>query len=72
MGMIQVIRRIAQVKQRLVEIAGEIEELEQSDVNTLRLRAEEVEAKGRDLLAEMAQGLDEGLKQARELLEALA
>lgn len=56
--LIRVIRKIAQVEERLERIDAEIETLRSSDLWELRLKVESAENEGRDLLAEMAEGVD--------------
>jgi hypothetical protein len=70
--LVLIIRKIALVKERLIALRSEIAGLELSDLNLLRLRAEESESSGGDLLGEIAANLEEGLAQARRLLAELA
>jgi len=69
--LIRIIRKIAQVEERLSAIEAEIKELKASELYQLKTKVEEVEGDGRDLLAEMAAQVDEEIAEARERLEAL-
>jgi len=68
--LIRVIRKIAQVEERLQAIERGIAKLKGSELYKLKLRAEEAERQGRDLLREMASELDEQISSAREELRA--
>jgi hypothetical protein len=70
--LIQIVRNISKVRLRLKQLTTDIIELEGSDSNVLRLRVEEAENSGHDLLGEMALKIDNGLANARELLESLS
>ena len=52
--LVRVIRKIAQAENRLRSIEREIAQLAESDLYTLKTKAEKAEDEGRDLLAEMA------------------
>lgn len=69
--LIRVIRKVAQIKKRLIAIENEIQDLKASDLYRLWLRVKEAEKQGRDLLAEMAARLDADIAKARERLQAL-
>lgn len=56
--LVRVIRRIAQVKRRLVAIETEIEELQRTDLFELQTQVKSAQAEGRDLLGELAAELD--------------
>jgi hypothetical protein len=56
--LVRVIRKIAQVEDRLERIGTEIEDMQKTDLWGLRLKAESIEKEGRDLFAEMAAGVD--------------
>jgi len=71
--LVRVIRKIAQVEERLRAIEVEINQLKKSDLYKLKAKAEEAEKEGRDLLADMAKQLDEqnadALKRLAEINE---
>lgn len=69
--LIRIIRKIAQVEDRLRVIEAEIAQLNESDLYQLKTRAETAEKEGRDLLAEMATRLDSEIAVARERLKIL-
>lgn len=68
--LVRVIRKIAQIGDRLKAIDAGIARLEASDLYTLRGQADQAKEKGRDLLAEMAARLDQQVADARERLRA--
>ena len=51
--LVRVIRKIAQVYNRIYEIKIEIANLKKSELHELKTRAENAEIEGRDLLAEL-------------------
>lgn len=67
--LVRVIRKIAQVESRLQQIETEIAQLKSSDIYQLKVRAEEAEAQGYDLMAWMCADLDDKIAQARRRLE---
>lgn len=69
--LIRAIRKVAQIKRRLIAIEKEIQDLKASDLYRLWLRVKEAEKQGRDLLAEMAARLDADIAKARERLQTL-
>jgi hypothetical protein len=66
--LVRVIRKIAQVENRLRVIETKIAHLEESDVYQLRTEVEAAENAGRDLLAEMALRVKEKIALANERL----
>ncbi len=70
-ALIRVIRKIAQVGERLQEIETEIASLEGSEFYQLKLKVEEAGREGRNLLNEMASQLDEEISFEREKLRNL-
>jgi hypothetical protein len=70
--LVRVIRKIAQVKRRLVEIDEEVRQLEKSERFQMKSRVEEAAAEGRDLLQEMAEDLDSQIAGSRERLKNLS
>jgi hypothetical protein len=64
-------RKIAQIKDRLKEIATRIGELKKSDLYQLMLKVEEADRKGRDLLGDMAKDLHGRIRDAEKLLDSL-
>jgi hypothetical protein len=55
----RIVRQLIQVKERLSAIKMEIAEIRRSSLYQLKLKVEEADANGSDLLAEMAQFLDQ-------------
>lgn len=70
--LVRVIRKIAQVRARLNAIEVEMTRLKGSPLCALKAKVEEVEAEGRDLLAEMTAALDRQIANAREELARIA
>lgn len=69
--LIRVIRKIAQVEERLRVIEAEMAELEASDLYQLKTKVEEAENKGQDLLVEMAAQVEGQLVEATRRLAAV-
>lgn len=69
--LIRVIRKINQVKGRLSEIEAEINLLKESELYQLKIRVEEAENQGWDLLSEMATHLDEQINVAKKKMEKM-
>lgn len=69
--LIRVIRKIAQVENRLTTIDAEIARLEKSDLYDLKNQADQAEKEGRDLLAEMAARTDQQVVEARGRLRSI-
>lgn len=69
--MILLNRRIAEIKERIVEIRADIEEITGSEVYKLRLRVANAESMGVDLLAELVSQVDRQIRKARNRLEHL-
>lgn len=69
--LVRVIRKIAKAKKRLPVIDNEIRQLKQSDLYQLKIKVEESESQGRDLLGEMASQLDKQIAFAQERLRNL-
>jgi len=70
--LVRVIRKIAQVERRLVEIDKEVLILEQCDHFKLKAKTDEAAARGRDLLQELAATLDSQIAIARERLQSFS
>ena len=70
--LVRVIRKISQVRERLRLIEARLDELRKSDLYQLKMRVEEAEAAGRDLLAEMASSLDWRIAAAQIELNAIS
>ncbi len=70
--LVRVIRKIAQVRRRLDIIEGEITCLTASDLFHLRVEVEQARAEGYDLLADMADEIDDRAAAARSRMEAVA
>lgn len=67
--LIRVIRRISQARGRLAEIEAELQELLRSDLYQLKVRVDQAQSHGRDVLREMISKVDEQIAQARRRLE---
>jgi len=63
--LVRVIRKIAQVEDRLKAIDAEMARLEETDLYQLKTQVDQAEEEGRDLLAEMAAGVDQQVAAAR-------
>ncbi len=68
---ILLIRKIAEAKQRLVEIESEVDEITASETYKLKIRAANAEAIGVDLLADLIAQVDRQIGKARNRLEHL-
>lgn len=69
--LVRVIRKIAQVKNRLRAIEINIAQQEESDLYQLKTKADAAEKEGRDLLAEMASKMDEQIALANRRLSEI-
>ena len=69
--LIRIIRKIAQVEERLSAIDIAIAGLESSDLWLLREKVEDAEKEGRDMLAEMAISIESQIVEAKNRLEDL-
>lgn len=69
--LVRIIRKIAQVEERFRTIEIEITQLKESDLYKLKLKVEEAEKQGQDLLAEMAKQLDKQISDARKRLTTI-
>lgn len=70
--LIRVIRKIAQIEKRLVDIDGEMEQLNTSDLYQLKAKADEARTHGRNLLTEMAGQIEQEIAGAKKQLAAIA
>jgi hypothetical protein len=70
--LVRVIRKIAQVEGRLVEIDKEIGKLEKSERFQLKAKVDAAAIEGRDLLQEMAKTLDAQISVSLERLQSLS
>ncbi len=66
--LILLLRKIAEAKQRLVEIEADIAEITSSEIYKLRLRVEQSEAIGIDLFADLISQVDRQIKKAQNRL----
>lgn len=69
--LVRTIRQIAQSQQRLQRIEDKLQQLSQSDLYQLRMKASKLEHLGQDLLLEMAQRFDQEISIAQQQLNAL-
>lgn len=69
--LIRLIRKIAQCRQRLIAIEKEIQLLEDTELYQLREQVISARDLGQDLLADMAQHLDEQISEAQQRLNEL-
>lgn len=69
--LIRIIRQIAQGRERLKIIQTEIQLLEQTELGQLRKKILQAKENGQDLLADMANELDEQINNLKEKLEQL-
>lgn len=67
--LIRVIRRISQARGRLAEIEAELQELLRSDLYQLKVRVDEAQSHGRDVLKEMISKVDDQIAQAKRRLQ---
>ena len=67
--LVRILRKIAQAEGRLGHITTEIKELLESDLYQLKMKAEESEARGQNLLAKMAARLNDEISRAQKQLE---
>jgi hypothetical protein len=67
--LVRVIRRISEARSRLSEIEAETQELVRSDLHQLKLRVDEAQKHGRDVLKEMVAKVDDQIAQAKLRLE---
>lgn len=70
--LVRIIRRTARVKRRLGDIDRSLEQLEQSELYRLKVKADEKSKLGADLLQDMARRIDERIARAKQKLEELA
>jgi len=70
--LVRVIRRVSQARSRLAEIEAEMQELLRSDLYQLKLRVDEAETEGRNVLNEMIAKVDEQTALAKQRLESPA
>jgi phage shock protein A len=68
--LVRVIRKIAQVENRLRAIDAEIARLEESDLYHLKNQVDQAEKEGRDLLADMAVRVNQQVVDARRRLRS--
>jgi hypothetical protein len=69
--LIRIIRQISQAKARLVAIEQELAVLRHSEIALLKKQAEDCEAAGRDLLAELATAIREQIDEAKKKHQSL-
>jgi DnaJ-domain-containing protein 1 len=69
--LIRVIRKLAQCRERLREIKQEMESVQETELYSLKDRVDLAKEEGQDLLAVMAQELDEEIKEAQIKLQEI-
>jgi len=69
--LVRVIRKIAQARERLQVIEAKIADLQKSELWELKNKADEAETAGRDLLAQIATGIEGRIAAARIELDAI-
>jgi hypothetical protein len=69
--LLRILHKIAQSEQRLASIEQTMEELGQSDAFQMQCQVQQAQHRGRDLLAEMSQALDQHIQRAQQLLNKL-
>ncbi len=69
--LIRVIRKLAQCRERLREIKQEMESVKETELYSLKDRVDLAKEEGQDLLAVMAQELDEEIKEAQIKLQKI-
>lgn len=67
--LVRVIRRVSQARSRLAELEAEIQQLRRSDLYQLKLRVEEAEKSGQDILKQMIVKVNEQITQAKRRLK---
>ena len=70
--LVRTIRKIAQIRERLLRIEAEIEELKMSELHQLKMEMDKGVVEGRDLLEEMKSRLDEQIVAARSRLRGIS
>ena len=70
--LVRAIRKIAQAEERLKVIQSTISELKKSDLFQLKVKVEEADQEGRDVLAEMVSHMEIKITQAKRKLEKIA
>jgi DnaJ-domain-containing protein 1 len=70
--LVRTIRKIAQIRERLLRIEAEIEELKRSELHQLKMEMDKGVVEGRDLLEEMKSRLDEQIVAARSRLRGIS
>lgn len=70
--LVRVVSQIAQVKKRLHEILGELEDLTLTEMYQLKQNIESAEREGHDLLQEIAADIEEKIKKAKTQIRDLA
>jgi hypothetical protein len=68
--LIRVIRRVSQARSRLAEIEAEVQELLRSDLHQLKLRVDEAEKSGQDILKQMIAKVDQQIETVKHALES--
>jgi hypothetical protein len=69
--LIRIIRQISLAKTRLSAIEQELTTLRNSEIASLKKRAEEMQQEGRDLLADLATAVREQIDRAKKKHESL-
>jgi len=69
--LVRIIRKISQIQRRITTIENEIEELKTTELYGLKLKVEEAENDGRDLLGDMILDVEKRISSARKRLKTL-
>lgn len=70
--LVRVIRKLSLMNNRLGEIETELQTLLNSDLYLLKVQADDAQEQGRDLIAEMADKVDQRISDAKARMEVLA
>lgn len=69
--LVRIIRKIDQVESRIKQIDEEIEIIKSSDIYKLRMEVELAAEQGRDMLAEMAEKIQQDINEANKRLDSI-
>lgn len=69
--LVRTIRAIAQIRRRITDLDGEIEEIYSSDIHALMVRIHDAELDNRDILSQMAVNLDAQIQELADRIKAI-